>query len=504
MPIVLRAESPTDGQLQVEAPRHASTQPITNTECCGKFVERPLPHPPTEHQEFRPAGVSARRLSDGDEGSKESSTPSQLVEECEAVETHLGLALNEESSPAEDLAAAEQVAKIAFELYQESHAFEQQLLESQRAGQRSVFPLGSSPAISGIDHQHQHMQGAVNMAAPEYGYGGPLHLTSDLAAPHSQPGGLPPEPFATSPQAFAGVSRPCFSGTQLYSAAHLHFGWIPEPFATSPQAFGGVSRPCFSGTQLYSAAHLHFGWTPQAAFASLHPDSAASQSAAVLPPVAAPFPVGLPSQAAWLLPQGGAQRNPRKRTYSEGPEEAYPGLEPESWLDNVPVIDGSQEVQRQGQAVSLNFPSSDQAAPCSYAACQFSAGAESSGDASRSTSTTSPGGAGEASTATSAEDGAGGVSAAAGAAEPAAAGFQPSWVFRHPFVHSPVLQEGVVAPLIRLSPSNFQESKGSTVRGILAAIRCLFMMQTLDYMDALVLVEHVQELAMLSYLQCTS
>ncbi|CDJ36473.1 uncharacterized protein EMH_0086830 [Eimeria mitis] len=407
------------------------------------------------------AGASTRRLSDNSRSSQEDRTISRLIEECAAMEADLGLPLVQESYPAQELDETEQVRRIAFSLYQESLAFEQQVLQSQPAVYGNASYLTPSPAR--MHFEHQHAQGAVPMTVPQYVDYGPQHVTTDLTASEFQPGVIPHEALASSPQPHSGVSLPRLPGTQPFSADSSPFLWSPQGAFASPQ----------------------------------HSDSAPEPHAGRQSLVEAPLPVGLLTQTAALLPQNVARPSLGEKIYVGRPGEAY-SLEPDSWLESVPVIGGSQEVQRQSQAVSLNFPSPGQAAPCSSAAYQFSAGAASSGDASWSTSTASPGGAGEASAATAEEDGAGGVSAAAGAAEAATAGLQPSWVFRHPFVQLPVLLEGVATPLIRLSPSNFETISTLSVHDTLLSLRYMFMRQALNDVEAGFLAGYVQQLAVAS------
>ncbi|CDJ33236.1 LOW QUALITY PROTEIN: uncharacterized protein EMH_0081120 [Eimeria mitis] len=68
----------------------------------------------------REAGASIRRLSDSEESNEGQGSVSQLLEECASIEEELGLSLLEETDPARALDEAEEVARVAFQLYQEA------------------------------------------------------------------------------------------------------------------------------------------------------------------------------------------------------------------------------------------------------------------------------------------------------------------------------------------------------------------------------------------------
>ncbi|CDJ33326.1 uncharacterized protein EMH_0081820 [Eimeria mitis] len=249
----------------------------------------------------------------------------------------------------------------------------------QRSQQTANPTFPSFPSSSSGIHEPQDLgQGAVHTTGLELADVGPEHLTTGLTIPELQPGNLPLDPLASYPQPLADASQPVLSEAQ--------------PFSRGPE---------------------DFPWSLLGAFANPESSDSPSQSTAdPQPPVAAPQTISLKA----LLLQNSPQRSPRKRTYSEGPQqEPYPGLEPDSWLDNVPLIDSSPEEQRQSEAFSPSWASPDQAAPCSGAACQFSAGAASSGYVGQDYSTASAAGAGEA-----------GAPAAAAAGPPAMATARPA------------------------------------------------------------------------------
>ncbi|CDJ36270.1 uncharacterized protein EMH_0073550 [Eimeria mitis] len=508
-PIVMTGDSPPDGEMQLEALRPGSIQPATYLHAWEDAVHgatgdsselywrrkhvkegrkwstsrlrrgifwallstlipaliisvlrvvcRASPSASTD----RTAGTSTRRLSHSDEGSQGDSTLSRLVEECAALEADLGLNVSEESNQPEGLGAAEQVARIAHTLFLEGLAFEMQ--HAQQPLPTNVLPLPPSLASSVIHDQYQPAQWTVGIPDQQYGGQGPLHMRSDLRDSQPQPGGLPPETVSSSPQPLGEAFQPFSSGTQSFSV-------VPSPDFWTPLAASASSQPLVAAFQSVEARH---------------------------PAVAAPQPVGLFSQTAPLLRQVGAQRSSNERRRTRVSRKPYMALDPDSWVDVIPAVDVSLEGRRESQTSPLQGISLDQAAPCSSAAYEASAGEAEGARAGQSSLEPSAAGAGKALATAPGAHGASEISSATGA--PAAtAVFNPEWIRTHPYVNLPVLQEGVVPPLIPLSPSNFRVTKGTSVRKALAVFRRMFLSQTLSQADAVVLAEDVYRLAIAS------
>ncbi|CDJ27730.1 uncharacterized protein EMH_0034280 [Eimeria mitis] len=455
----------------------------------------------------RARGVSARRLSEGDEGTHRDSSIEQLIEACAAIEADMGLPTPQERTPAQELDAAEQVARIAFSLYAETVAYEQVMHQTPQTVHTSLTTLPPSHTSSGIHSQHQHFHGSVSTAGQQPAAQHPQHITTGLTTSDLQPASHPHEPSALPPQ-FLGAPQHLLSGTQPLLPESSHPAWLPQGALAS-------SQPGFAYPQYFAG--------PQ-------------------PPVGAPQSVGLPSQVAALLPENAAQRAPRKRSYLEGPHGTSQALDPDSWLDvsymhspperqwqspayfsqyphgdqsappsrgtsqaldpdswlDVSYMHSPPERQWQSPAYFSQYPHGDQSAPPSSAAKKYPLGGTKRWATWQSSSTSSVAGAGAAPAAGAAADPAREAFAAAGDPETTVTSSQANRISKHPFVQLPVLKRGVVPPHIPLTPSDFRTTNGASVRDTLLMFRRLFMEGELSQMDATLLGAYVQELAIAS------
>ncbi|CDI75847.1 hypothetical protein, conserved [Eimeria praecox] len=363
------------------------------------------------------------------------------------MEADLGQAVLQRSNSHHALDAAEEVERIAFDLYQEAVAFESQLQQAKSAGQ-PIFPsLPPSPASYGVNFHHGDLERAAHRV-------------------DEQPPSLIHQRLTSGP-----------------TTAELQpTGRLPELFASSAQPLGGASQAILSRPPILLAAPSRFSWPHQGSFASLESSVAPHLSAVGTDPTAAAgYSVGLLPPNAGLLPQDAGRRRSGLKRRVERSKGKHPELDPDSWLDAPVGTDMSPEGQGQSQSSSPRKRSSNLPAPVSLAASHVPAGDAKQRAASQSSSKASASGAGEA-------------PAAASRPETAAA-VQADWVCKHPYVHLPVLAEGVVPPLIQLSASNFEQSKGSSVRDILLPFRFLLKKQALSQIDSNFLVGYVQELA---------
>ncbi|CDJ36414.1 uncharacterized protein EMH_0083760 [Eimeria mitis] len=165
----------------------------------------------------------------------------------------------------------------------------------------------------------------------------------------------------------------------------------------------------------------------------------------------------------------------------------------------VPLTASSSisEIHDQDQNVQGEVNMTGQGSPCSSAPCKSPSGEAESGGAGQSSSTASAGGAGAASAAAAA-DAAHEAAAPTGLPEILKSRLHVNWISLHPYVHLPVLQKGVVVPLIRLSPSDFQSTKNEPVLEILLLIRQLLIKKELNQADTALLATNVQQLAIKS------
>ncbi|CDJ61527.1 hypothetical protein EMWEY_00041910, partial [Eimeria maxima] len=197
---------------------------------------------------------------------------------------------------------------------------------------------------------------------------------------------------------------------------------------------------------------------------------------------------------ATLLPQADAWRASDEEGSTELSSGTYPELDPESWLDALPVIGSlpessidSHESSSQGQPPEFSRP-----------ACQVYSGTTEtwlSGQGFPTASSSVPDEAAAPAAAGAASD-----EVVATAAPPSTTAAVPraGLICMHPYVRLPILQEGVVPPPIVLSASNFEAGNGSSVHELLLAFRYLFAKQSLNQSEVTVLVENVQELAVAS------
>ncbi|CDJ60102.1 hypothetical protein, conserved, partial [Eimeria maxima] len=224
-------------------------------------------------------------------------------------------------------------------------------------------------------------------------------------------------------------------------------------------------------------------------------DSAALQAfAGTQPPVVASNSVGLPHQVATLLPQAAAWRASDEEGSTELSSGTYPELDPESWLDALPVIGSlpessidSHESSSQGQPPEFSRP-----------ACQVYSGTTEtwlSGQGFPTASSSVPDEAAAPAAAGAASDE---VVATAAPPSTTAAVSVAGLICMHPFVRLPILQEGVVPPPIVLNSSHFDVSNRAPLRELLLGFRHMFMRKELDQADAAFLVQHIQDLAMAS------
>ncbi|CDI75846.1 hypothetical protein EPH_0006430 [Eimeria praecox] len=391
--------------------------------------------------------MSTRRLSVSEDISHGDPTLSQIIEECAAMEADLGLSLSERSNSYHGLDAAQEVERIAFALYQEALAFENKMQQTKSARQ-PIFPsLPSSPAS-----QHQHLKGAANNTG----------------------------------QKGAGEGYQ-FSPSELTTSQDYWRVRLPEPSPSSTLPLGIASQPIFSSAPPAFRPTPPSAWLQQGVYASPQPDVGAYRSVGGPQPlVAAGYSVGLLPQAAALLPEDADRRYSRKRRRIGASQVVYSEVDPDLWLDAAPMIDGSPEGKRKSQSPSPQGLSPEQAAPGLCSARQVPTGKANLRDAGQGTlAKVSASSVWEA-------------SAAAPAASGAATSLQADSITAHPYVRLPGLQEGVEPPHIWLWASNFWTSNGLSLDQILLSFRRVFTKHELNQLDATLLGEYVQELAVAS------
>ncbi|CDI87781.1 hypothetical protein EPH_0057670 [Eimeria praecox] len=353
---------------------------------------------------------SPRRLSDGEETSQAYSTPGNLEEVCAAMEADVVQSVPQGSNSHHALDAAEHVARIAFALSQEALAFEIEKQQTQPALQSSLPPLLAYPASFGMLCQHQHLEGETRMTGEQPAAVDELHLLPGIITAEHEPGSLPPEFLASSLLPVGGASQHVLTGSQLDFESPSPFRWFQQ--GVPPHA-GGAPPQFVTGSQFVERLQRL---------------------------AAAPCSVGLlPHAAAPLLPQDPLWDRSRKKRRIELSEGVYPALDPDSWLDAVPMIENSPDGLRQSQPSSPQGLSSEQTAPALRATCQAPAGkgkpraacqsplavsTSCAGGASRATAPADA--AGDSSTAVSAPAATGNPIAATAAAETSVAGEAPA------------------------------------------------------------------------------
>ncbi|CDI87990.1 hypothetical protein EPH_0023290 [Eimeria praecox] len=430
---------------------------------------------------IREPGPSIRWLSDSEESSQGDSTLSQLIQECVDMEEDLGLSVLQEGTSVESLDAAEHVARIASSLYREALVFENERQQTQPAAQATLPSFPPSSTSLGVDYQYQQAEVAVQM-------------------PHQQ------QRAARDQQRL--VSGPTTSQYQRGNIIHKFLNW------TYP-SLGGASQPVPEHRPIVVAPSRALGHlqrpfpkpgvpTPQSVAGPAKRLAAGWHSAGLLP------------HGAPLLPQDEVQHRSAKKRRIEASYGVSPELDPDSWLDTLPGIDTSAEEQRQIPESPQGLPT-DQAVPASRSACRVRAGESKPPAAAKVRVVLAVGDEGEpsavargatdnVSVATTAADAAGkpsaGASAPSTAAEvssaTAAALLRTDWILKHPYVHLPVLEEGVKPPDIVLSASKFGKIRGLSLHEILLSLRHLFTKQTLNQDEANFLVTYVHDLAMAS------
>ncbi|CDJ59822.1 hypothetical protein, conserved [Eimeria maxima] len=403
-------------------------------------------------------GTWIRRLSSSEGSTEEDDTLSQLIEVCAEMQEDLALSVPQRTNPDGPMDAAEQVARIAFDLELEALAFERAMRRTQQQGRASIPSQPRHPASADISCQRTRQAEPVHMPGPQLGTPSNLHLQSGITASDTQPAGLPSDPMAAPTGPLGEDSQPLPS--------------VPPPL--------GDPTP--------------FDWPPQVALPILQSDSAALQAfAGTQPPVVASNSVGLPHQVATLLAQDVAHINTRGQPLSQLPSVEHSGSDPDMWLEEGPATESALEAPKQSSH-SSHWMSPD---PAAHASWQVPEGESNTGAAGLRSPAESTGSARRDSARLQPEAVAEEAPATARALAAARASLQAD-LDAHPYVRLPGLARGVVVPNILLSRTSFVSTKGQPLRDALFPLRHLFSRLELSQTEVNFLVGHIEELAIAS------
>ncbi|CDI75844.1 hypothetical protein EPH_0006410 [Eimeria praecox] len=381
--------------------------------------------------------MATRRLSDSEESSNADSTLSQILEECASMEGDFGEIFPQDSTSQLDLDPAEQVARIAFSLYQEAVAFESEMKQTQPEIQSAfpVLPPSSGVWLAEADYASPYLVGEESTPQQHDAARDNQRLSSGPTTSEHQPTDRLREVLASSAHPPEKASQPAYLGLP----SDLH-----DPSRSS---------------LLQHGARLHSG-----------PAGGAHDVGA--------FPQGAPS-----LPQDAGRRRSGLKRRNAPSKGVHPELDPDSWLDEIEEIDSAPKRVRRRKFPPSSRQSSDLKEAGSRAARKDPTAEQP--DAGQSPSTVPGRGAEE-------------VSSAAARPETSAGTLQAVGTREHPYVHMPALEEGVVRPPIRLSSSSFVQGNGLALIDVLLSFRRLFMKDALNQVDVNLLGGNVEELAIAS------
>ncbi|CDI75845.1 hypothetical protein EPH_0006420 [Eimeria praecox] len=408
--------------------------------------------------------MATRRLSDSEESSNADNTLSQLIEECATLEGDLGEIFPQDSTSQLDLDAAEQVARIAFSLYQDALAFESEMKQTQPEIQSAfpVLPPSSGVWLAEADYASPYLVGEESTPQQHDAARDNQRLSSGPTTSEHQPTDHLREILASSAQPPGKASQPAYLGLPFAFHDPSHSSLLQHSALLNPCS-GGVAHRSDAGPQPTTAAEYSVGLLPQAA-GGAHD--------------AGMFPQGAP-----LLPQDAGRRSSGLKRRIEPSKGVHPELDPDSWLDAIEEIGSAPEGHGGSQIPSPPRRSSNLPARGSRTARKVPARGAKQRAAGRSPLTASGGGA---------------EGASAAAASPAAGSLQASWIREHPYARLPALKEGVHAPLILLSASSFALSSTTSVNEALLSFRRVFINPVLDQKDANLLGACIRELAIAS------
>ncbi|CDI75843.1 hypothetical protein EPH_0006400 [Eimeria praecox] len=158
--------------------------------------------------------MATRRLSDSEESSNADSTLSQIIEECASMEGDLGEIFPQDSISQLDLDPTEQVARIAFSLYQDALAFESEMQQTQPEIQSAfpVMPPSSGSWEAEADYASPYLVGEVSTLQQHDAARDHQRLSSGPTTSEHQPASRLREILASSGRPPGKASQPAYLG----------------------------------------------------------------------------------------------------------------------------------------------------------------------------------------------------------------------------------------------------------------------------------------------------